>query len=122
MSASQRRKGHNFEREIAIALRSIFPSARRQIQTSIYDKRKLPDVIAGPYSIECKCCKRVNVPAAIRQANEEATTLIPVVVFKQDREEIYAALSFKHFCSLLEQIHGRAAVSSVPDPQELPQE
>ncbi len=122
MGASQRRKGHNFEREIARAMRVIFPTARRQVQTSIYDKRKLPDVIAGPYSIECKCCKRVNVPAALRQAVEEATTHTPVVVFKQDREEIYAALPFKAFCSLLEHVYGRHELSSLSDTPELPEE
>lgn len=122
MGASQRIKGIAFERKIAQALRAIFPSARRQVQTSVFDKRKLPDVIAGPFSIECKCCKRVDVPAAIRQAVEEATTQIPVVVFHQDREGIYAALSFEHFCSLLEQIYGRADVCDVPDTPEVPQE
>ena len=102
-----RQKGHNFERAIANSLREIWPMTRRLVQTSIYDKRKIPDVEAGPFDIECKKGKRINVMAAIRQAKAEARTgRIPVVVLGYDRLGQYAVLDFTEFKQLCVAVYG----------------
>lgn len=102
-----RRKGHQFERDTANKLREIWPSARRLVQTSIYDKRKIPDVEAGPFDIECKKGQRINVPAAIRQAKDEARQgKTPVVVLGYDRIGKYAVIEFEEFVHLCTAVYG----------------
>lgn len=66
--ASRRRKGHDWEREVAALFRSVgYPEARRgwQARSGTDD----PDIVGVPgYWIECRCRDYINIPAALRKA------------------------------------------------------
>lgn len=87
MGARSRRKGHDFEREIARRLRVIFPTSRRGIQ-SRFGGKEGSDVLVPFFAIECKVGARPNIAAAMEQAiRDAAPTLWPTVISKRDREE-----------------------------------
>lgn len=88
MSKNNRRKGHNWEREVAKDLRDrgIFPKAA----TSRYVSRQLDDAkidIAntGPYGIQCKCS---HTTPDYRQLIPEMAEncAVPVVAFKDQKK------------------------------------
>jgi hypothetical protein len=86
MSASQRRKGHSWERELAIRLRAVFPDARRGYQYR--DGADAADVLVPCFHIEAKVGARPNLTAALRQAEGDAKLgMWPVAICKQDRED-----------------------------------
>ena len=65
---NSRRKGHDFERKVARALRDVYPDARRGLQ---YRDARECDVEGTPWRIECKRSERLNIMAAYRQAVED---------------------------------------------------
>lgn len=96
--AGVRRKGHNYERQIARELRPIFgDSVRRGLQYR--DGADAPDVIAGHYHIECKCGKKPGVRAALHQAIEasEGNGTIPVVFIKDTRGLEFVVMTKEDF-------------------------
>ena len=56
--ASNRTKGHSFERLIARQLREFWPDARRGLQYQ--DGHDCPDVVGTPFFIECKRMKKIT--------------------------------------------------------------
>ena len=58
-----------------------------------------------PFAVECKCQNSLNVWAALAQAEMhakmDASNPIPLMVFKRDRSEIYVALKWSDFLTLL---------------------
>lgn len=91
MGASQRRKGHDYEREIARQLREIFPTARRGLQYQ--DGIGCPDVAGTPFHVECKRGAKPNPRAALKQAIDDADKgMIPLCVIKDDRCEPFAVM------------------------------
>ena len=92
MSAYQRRKGHNYEREVAAQLREIFPGARRGLQYQ--DGAGVSDVVnCGPFHLECKRGAKPNPRAALAQAiNDAAEGMVPLCVIKDDRCEPFAVM------------------------------
>src|SRR3972149_5335754 len=71
MGRSQRRKGHNFEREVAAELRACAPMIADRIRRGLQsrDGSTVPDVMTPwPIHVECKVGARPNVGAAMRQA------------------------------------------------------
>lgn len=79
-----RRKGHDFERDIAAALRPIWPEARRGAQSRA--GTDAPDVDGTPYWIECKRGRRPSIPAACKQALAATDGRPVVVIVKDDRK------------------------------------
>jgi len=77
-----RRKGANFERQVANLLRPLFPSSRRGIGQA-RSAGEVADVEGTPFWIECKRHKRCRIPAAMRQA-QEATDGRPCLVVAKD--------------------------------------
>jgi hypothetical protein len=87
VSAYQRRKGHNWERELARRLRAVFPDARRGLQYQD-GGASAPDVVVPAFHIEAKVGARPNLTAALEQAERDAKPgLWPVAVCKQDNHE-----------------------------------
>lgn len=82
MSASQRRKGHSFERDIARRLRALYPDARRSQQTR--SGQEGPDVCGTPLHIECKAGKRPSPRAALEQADADSNAVKPPVAVVKD--------------------------------------
>lgn len=96
---ASRRKGHDFERDVAARLRGIGLEARRGQQGGGPVE---PDVITPGWWIECKVGKRPNITAALDQAErdcEEAAIdrflqdappgqeIIPVAIVRQDYQK-----------------------------------
>lgn len=96
-----RRKGHGFERAIAIRLREIFPEARRGLQYR--DGAEACDVEGTPFHVECKRMKKVSVKAAFEQAVRDSNGRTPVLIYKEDRGEEMVVLRFSDFLKLLKE-------------------
>lgn len=103
MSARERNKGAAAEREIAQILRDHgWAGARRT-----HDGREQAgrgDIANGPQGvhIEIKRQERLNVPAALRQANEDADPLdVPVLIHRPSRHPWMATLPLDELLPLL---------------------
>jgi hypothetical protein len=90
---TSRRKGHNFEREVAIMLRPYYPNAKRQLE----DQEGLGYDIQGVdnLSIQCKKGSSFKIENALKQAERE--DFIPVAITKRDREDIVVSMYWKDF-------------------------
>ena len=99
MGKAERLKGHNFEREIARALRPYFPEARRGLQYR--DGADAPDVEGTPYHFEAKVGKRPNIFAAYKQAKEATDGRPVVVVTKKDYHEVLVTVNLQTFLELV---------------------
>ena len=96
---NSRRKGHTFERKMAIAFRALWPDARRGLQYQ--DGAECPDVMGTPYWVECKCGKRTNIKAALRQAEAASNNRQPVlVVTKDDGQSVLVTMKWEDFFDL----------------------
>lgn len=80
-----RRKGHNFERQVAAEFRTIWPEASRGAQSRSGDDA--PDVDNTPWWVECKCGKRPSIPAAVKQAVAATDGRPILVIVKDDRQK-----------------------------------
>ena len=110
MSASQRRKGAQWERDLAARWRDagIYPNAQRGTGQA-RSGADVPDVDGTPWWVECKVGKRPNLLAALKQA--EAATLVArehgrgkrpaVVVAKWDGQRPVVAMRLETFEALL---------------------
>lgn len=97
-----RRKGHSFEREIAIKFRKIFPEARRHLeyQDSEALGRDLANV--GDYLVQCKRGRRYASFTAIEEIQIcPIDGGVPILVTKGDDKPILAALPLEHLLKLI---------------------
>jgi hypothetical protein len=103
MGASQRRKGHDWERATAQLFRDAMPGAaiKRGWQSRLGSDE--PDVCVPFFHVECKVGARPNAEAALVQAEGACSdpTLWPVAVVKRDRREPYVALRLDDFLELV---------------------
>ena len=102
MGASQRRKGHNYEREIAREYRKRGLDAKRGQQSR--DGNEDSDVVSPGLSIECKCrAKCPNVFDAMAQAIEGVKTdETPIVHVRVDRRGDLVVLRLEDWFEFLE--------------------
>lgn len=103
MSASERRKGHDWEREVARKLRPIFGAAHRGIQSREGDEAA--DVVVPRFHIECKAGRQHTIDGAMRQALAEAKPgLFPVVVStRRDRRPATVTMTLEDWMELVSQ-------------------
>lgn len=90
---TSRRKGHNFEREVAIMLRPYFPNAKRQLEYQEglgYDIQGVDDL-----SIQCKKGSSFKIEKALEQAIVKDK--IPMAITRRDREDIVVSMYWKDF-------------------------
>lgn len=90
---TSRRKGHNFEREVAIMLRPYFPNAKRQLEYQEglgYDIQGVDNL-----SIQCKKGSSFKIEKALKQAVVDKK--IPMAITKRDREDIVVSMYWKDF-------------------------
>lgn len=102
MSASQRRKGHDFERWVVKRFNNSFDGfeARRGLQYQ-RDGGEVPDVRAGPMWIECKRGKATSLKPALRQAQAScAPGHYPMVVAKDDGQPPVVVMDLEDFIEL----------------------
>jgi hypothetical protein len=102
-----KRKGARFELEIADELRVVWPMARRGIGQARFGG-EVPDVDCTPFWVECKHRAHPNVPAALAQATEAATsqksTKPPLAVTRANGGPIVASLYLADFLKLVERL------------------
>lgn len=90
---TSRRKGHNFEREVAIMLRPYYPDAKRQLE---YQEGLGYDLQGtGDLSIQCKKGSSFKIEKALEQA--VVKNKIPVAITRRDREDIVVSMYWKDF-------------------------
>ena len=115
--AYSRRKGHSFEREVAIKLRGVFPKARRHLENHEDDAREGVDLIGtGSYCFQLKKLKRYAPINDIKQVKKRGT---PVLVTAGDREEVMAVIPFTHLVYLLDLEKRALEQAKVEIPPEL---
>lgn len=103
MGASQRRKGHGFERECAILLREIFPKVSRHLEYQ-YDQALGFDLDnTGPFRFQCKAMKKYAPISAIEEIGLSALPpeAIPALITKGDRKPEVVCIYLVDFLKLL---------------------
>ncbi len=102
MSKLSRTKGHSFERAIAIALRGVYPGARRQLEYQENECKGIDLAETGPYKIQCKRKRKYASLSAIKEVlADEMLGEIPVLITQGDRERILVALPLEEFIRLI---------------------
>lgn len=88
-----RRKGHGFEREVAVMLRPYYPDAKRQLEYQEglgYDLQN-----TGDLSVQCKVGKSFKIENALKEAIRPKK--IAVAITKRDKEDIVVSMYWKDF-------------------------
>ena len=106
-TASRKAKGRRLQTVIAERIQQVFN------WLSENDVRSTPMGCTGedvwlseearkafPYSVEAKNTERLNIWAALAQAEQEARDQTPILIFKKNRSKIYCAMEFDHFMDL----------------------
>lgn len=102
-SKKSRRRGHNFEREVANLLKVVFPDARRHLEYQGAEANGIDIVNTGLYKIQCKRGKKYASFTAIKEVEaDEMFGDIPVLVTQGDKERILVALPFEEFLRLVQ--------------------
>ena len=97
-----RRKGHQFERDIANALRVVFPNARRQLEYHQDDAKGVDIQGTGNYYFQCKRFKAYAPLSAITEIQcEPSFGDVPVLVTAGDNKPALACLPFEELVRLL---------------------
>lgn len=98
MGASQRTKGHNFERWVAKRWRDsgLCPSAKRGLSQA-RSGDDVPDVDGTPYWVECKAQKQPSLFAALEQAEAASDGRPALVVAKRDRDKPVVMMRLEAF-------------------------
>lgn len=100
---SSRRKGHQFERDVAIWLRGVFPNARRQLEYHSRDARGVDLQETGPYRIQCKKFRQYAPIMCIREIDcDRDLGEIPVLVTAGDGLEPMAVLPLDELLRLIQ--------------------
>lgn len=100
---SSRRKGHDYEREIARDMRSLFGNqVKRGLQSRNGTFEPVPDVDVPIFWIECKRGKRTNIKAALRQAQRDTDGRTPVAVCRDDRDRAIVAMDYTDWLQMVE--------------------
>lgn len=104
MGALSRNKGHQFERDVAIALRDVFPKARRHLEYQDSQANGVDLAETGKFHFQCKKLKRYASIATINEVQcDRRLGDVPVLVTAGDREPAMVAMHFGDFLDLLRQ-------------------
>jgi hypothetical protein len=129
MGASQRRKGHAFEREVAIAFRQALGLTAQQVKRGLSQPRggtgEEPDVVLPDslrWWVECKVGARPNLLAAMQQAwdgiEQAKSWKRAMVVAKKDRHDPVVVLELGDFLELVSELHQlKALIDRLPKAQ-----
>lgn len=97
-----RRKGHQFERDIAIALRDIFPKARRHLEYQDAEANGIDLVETGRFCIQCKKYKSYVPISTINEVMcDRRLGEIPVLISAGDNLPTMAVLYFEDLKDLM---------------------
>jgi hypothetical protein len=107
---SRKAKARTLQNAIAIDICTAFPVlGNADVHPAIMGQSGIDICLSSrardlfPYAIECKNQESLNIWAAISQAevNAEKERLIPLLVFKRARSEVYAVLRWSELLALL---------------------
>lgn len=102
-----RRKGHQFEREIAASLRHLFPEARRHLEYQADEANGVDIINTDPFKFQCKRFKKYAPIACLREIKCDPTFGdIPVLVTAGNGEPPVAALDYADFLWLVKKALG----------------
>lgn len=97
---ASRRKGHDWEREVARRFREVVAEGKRGLQYQ--EGVKPPDVIAGPFAIECKKGKRTDIKGAMKQAEESSPPgTYAIAVTRDDRAPALVTVEMDDFLEMV---------------------
>jgi len=109
MSASQRRKGAAFEREVAHAFEAAGIPARRGIGQARGGGAEVPDVEVDHLHVECKVGRAPDPWGALKQAERDMRAGVwPVAVCRRDRHEAIVAMRLDDWLELWMALLGEA--------------
>lgn len=99
MGKMQRDKGRRFEQYTVKVFQSIFPRSIRNLEYQGELIELGTDVIAGPYHIQCKRCRKYAPVTKIEEVNREHG--IPLLITKADYKDAVAVMYLDDFINLL---------------------
>lgn len=103
-----RQKGHGFEREVAVALREVFPEARRHLEYQDSQANGVDLAETGKYRIQCKRMQQYAPLSKIEEVEYDPDFGdVPVLVTAADGKAWLAALPFQEFVRLLKRESSR---------------
>lgn len=100
MGKAQRRKGHDWEREVAASLRKLDPEACRLLE---YQAGAGIDIATRlPLAVQCKCGRSFSTAVTGWGEAQAAAKpgVFPVCAFKSDRKGSFAVLAWDDFVDL----------------------
>ncbi len=102
-SGYSRKKGHTFERDIAVSLRHIFPEARRLLENHKDDAKGVDILHTGLYRIQCKKYQNYVSPGRIKEVQcDELLGEVPVLITAGDNKRPLVVIPYDEFLRLLE--------------------
>lgn len=101
MGASERRKGLDYERDIARRFRVIFPDCRRNVTESQRGGQGLDLVGAGRLAIQCKRGRQYAPLKRLEDVTAAGPGVMPVLVTKGDGARDIAALYLDDLLAIL---------------------
>lgn len=97
-----RRKGHQFERDVAVLFRGIFPDAKRHLETRRSDVTGVDLDGTGEFRIQCKRGRGYAPLSRIGEVQiDPLDGGVPVLVTQADGAEPLAALPLADFLRLV---------------------
>lgn len=96
-----RRKGHQFERDVAIALREVFPEARRHLEYQDAEANGIDLVGTDPFKFQCKKLKTYASINTIKEIECDEMFEVPILVTAADGAPWMAVLSFGDLLTLI---------------------
>ena len=112
MGKYQRTKGHSFERQVAIALRDIYPNAKRHLEMQMQECAGFDLDNTGPFRFQCKAMKKY-APLSMIEEVKPSPGIIPGLITKGDNKRPIVAIYLDDFIKILKDI-GEAFVGEEP--------
>jgi len=111
LGKSNRRKGHDWEREVCRKLRQIDPTARRNLAERQHGR----DIrLALPFCISCRCGPRPAVLELLKEASKDAREGEMIAAcLRFDRQAKIVAMPFDDWLNLVREWHSVLASNAV---------
>lgn len=104
---ASRKKGHQFERDVAIMFRGIFPGARRQLEYHEDDCLGVDIAGTGRWKVQCKKLRDYAPISRIREVQcNRVLGDVPILVTAGDNKEPMAVLPLEDLLYLIRLYQG----------------
>lgn len=109
--SSAKAKGRKLQKDVANAIKVTFsledtdvmsnPASCVGMDIILSNKAK---IVFG-YAIECKNQQNINIWSALKQAEDNAEGLEPLLVFKRNQTDTYACMKFNKFLNIVSEFN-----------------